>query len=567
MSHWKYHKKNCPELEKVVLELDGLVAVEPRDEGVVTQLIRRRRYLLSSRNGKVGLHNLGNSCYMNSSLQCLSHIRPLTLYFLSKRYTKDLNTASRDGTKGVLANQYYKLLCDLWFDTGAAVSPHPLKQVLGQLNPEYAGLAQQDAHEVIELLLDKLHEDVNRVQVKPYTEKVEGNASDDAKVAREAWLRHALREDSEVKNLFGSLMRSQLNCPDCGKTSVSFEYHNTVQVAIPRSNTVHLTVIFVPELFANFGRVHNAEQLEQYMRVQTFNLDVDRLQTMHFVKQLLRKRIAAPYLDRSDGELLLLQSEPGLDHRTVCSVLVDSSSVGRFSADAIVYAYCPLKECARRLVVMQVRSTTRTHVTSIACFTHFFALQRTVNLNIEAYRAPDVMRVDGESREGELMLQRLVLVPMLVSFEETWNCPRLRISVLQNSCRFLRRDSVVHQQLVRHMLSSDVIALMQMAATLPISVVDYRCQPELNLNYCKILRHSTRVDKTVLEQRLQGLAVMVQSIATFSAQDEEIPADAGKQWLLHVTEMDQNVLLTAFETTLGLPFPVGRTESVGEFLK
>jgi hypothetical protein len=41
--------------------------------------------------GAVGLDNLGNTCYMNSMLQCLSHVQPLTQYFLDGRHLRELN--------------------------------------------------------------------------------------------------------------------------------------------------------------------------------------------------------------------------------------------------------------------------------------------------------------------------------------------------------------------------------------------------------------------------------------------------------------------------------------------
>lgn len=65
---------------------------------------------------------------------------------------------SQDGTGGKLATEYANLLLDLWFSNDKAVSMLCLKQQLGRIRQEYAGSQQHDAHEVVELLLDKVSE-------------------------------------------------------------------------------------------------------------------------------------------------------------------------------------------------------------------------------------------------------------------------------------------------------------------------------------------------------------------------------------------------------------------------
>lgn len=110
---------------------------------------------------EVGLENLGNSCFMNSSLQCLLHIEPLTSYFLSGNHLNELNLSSP--LQGQLATAFGQLAKDV-FDAreGSVVAPVPFFRQLRTLAPHLADYQQQDSQEFLRFVLDGLCEDLCR---------------------------------------------------------------------------------------------------------------------------------------------------------------------------------------------------------------------------------------------------------------------------------------------------------------------------------------------------------------------------------------------------------------------
>lgn len=182
--------------------------------------------------GRVGLYNLGNTCFMNAVLQCLCHTQPLVDYCIRDTFKSELNYRSPTG--GQLIKAFAGLIRTLWRDCqNNAVSPDFLKTELQKYAPQFSGCSQQDAQELLMYLLQGLHDDINRVKSKSDYRSQTNCYVSESQQASESWRRYQNIDDSKIVDLFGGQLKSTLKCTECGHTSITFDPFWNLSLPIP----------------------------------------------------------------------------------------------------------------------------------------------------------------------------------------------------------------------------------------------------------------------------------------------------------------------------------------------
>ena len=227
-----------------------------------------------SGNGLTGLVNLGNTCFMNSAVQCLSNTTLLTDYFLTDTYLKNIK---KNNDNCDLLIQWVRLMKGMW-ESDCIVSPNSFHKTFRQLSLKngrlsFTGFSQNDVQEFLTFTIDSLHECLSRKVSISIKGNIVNEIDQMAFDAMKSWKLFFKDDYSKIIDIFYGQLVSTISSYDTKGVILSRAYEPICFFTLPIPNKDKITIydcfnLFSEESILDGDNMYKYEKTNKYVKAK-----------------------------------------------------------------------------------------------------------------------------------------------------------------------------------------------------------------------------------------------------------------------------------------------------------
>ena len=201
----------------------------------------------------LGLQNVGATCYMNATLQCLMHIKELDEILLSAFFFNYPRENQNFAEKHKLSNQFVTLLSQVYFpklngNPNKYYAPYDFKNLISEINPLFAGYAANDAKDLLQCILENMHQELKQATQIFYDYTIDQK---NEQIALQYFFNSYITQNkSPINDLLYGINEMKTTCSLCKITKYNFQCYNLLY--FPLKEAKRVTVLKKKEEDENF---------------------------------------------------------------------------------------------------------------------------------------------------------------------------------------------------------------------------------------------------------------------------------------------------------------------------
>ena len=173
----------------------------------------------------IGLGNIGATCYMNATLQCLSHTIKLSNYFLNGKYENFIK--SKKLSKGFL-----EVIKKLWIKSyngnKSYYEPYNFKKLISDMNPLFKGIQANDSKDLINFILQELHIELNKAKSKQNFDFSNIDQTNENQIFINFLKEFENTQQSIISDIFYFIVETKTECLNCKQKYQMMGFNNPI---------------------------------------------------------------------------------------------------------------------------------------------------------------------------------------------------------------------------------------------------------------------------------------------------------------------------------------------------